>query len=76
MLFDRTVELAPRQVLPLRFKDAHLAGDPRAGERLFLETRGGTGAGCRICHSLQPGVKLVGPSLAGVGAAAATRVPA
>jgi cytochrome c551/c552 len=43
--------------------------------KLFNETRGGAGAGCRICHSLQPGVKLVGPSLAGIGAQAATRVP-
>jgi ferredoxin/coenzyme F420-reducing hydrogenase delta subunit len=75
VLFDQAVELAGRQVLPLRISDAHLAGDPRAGERLFLETRGGTGAGCRICHSLQPDVKLVGPSLAGVGTTAATRVP-
>jgi hypothetical protein len=75
VIFAETVELAPRQVLPLRFNDAHLAGDPKAGERLFTETRGGTGAGCRICHSLQPGVKLVGPSLAGVGTVAATRVP-
>jgi ferredoxin/coenzyme F420-reducing hydrogenase delta subunit/mono/diheme cytochrome c family protein len=75
VLLDQAVELAPRQVLPLRFTDAHLAGDPRAGARLFAETRGGTGAGCRICHSLQAGVRLVGPSLAGVGTAAATRVP-
>ena len=36
--------------------------------KLFNETRGGAGAGCRICLSLQPGVKLVGPSLAGIGA--------
>jgi len=42
---------------------------------LFNETRGGAGAGCRICHSLQPGVKLVGPSLVGIGAQAATRMP-
>ena len=41
----------------------------------IAETRGGTGTGCRICHSLQPGVKLVGPSLAGIGTQAATRVP-
>jgi len=47
---------------------------PRA-RKLFNETRGGAGTGYRICHSLQPGVKLVGPSLAGIGAQAATRVP-
>jgi len=75
VIFDQTVALAGRQVLSLRFNDARVAGDPGAGARLFADTRGGTGAGCRICHSLQPGVKLVGPSLAGVGAAAATRVP-
>ncbi|MGZ8755600.1 MAG: c-type cytochrome, partial [Acidimicrobiia bacterium] len=40
-----------------------------------LDTRIGTNTGCRICHSLEPGRRLVGPSLAGVGTAAATRVP-
>ncbi len=71
VLLDQTVTLTPRQIVPVQIKDAHLGGDPKAGEKLFNETRGGAGTGCRICHSLQPGIKLVGPSLAGIGAQAA-----
>ena len=75
VLLDQAVTLTPRQIAPLQIKDAHFGGDPKAGEKLFNEARGGAGTGCRICHSLQAGVKLVGPSLAGIGAQAATRVP-
>jgi hypothetical protein len=75
ILLDQAVTLASRQIVPLQINDAHRGGDPAAGEKLLNETRGGTGTGCRICHSLQPGVKLVGPSLAGIGTQAATRVP-
>ena len=46
-----------------------------AGRSLYFETTIGTNAGCRICHSLDPNVTLVGPSLAGVATRAATRVP-
>ena len=35
----------------------------------------GTNAGCRICHSLDPGLVLIGPSLDGIATRAATRVP-
>jgi cytochrome c551/c552 len=49
---------------------ADLPGGVQAnGERLFVE------AGCSACHSLEPDVTLVGPSLAGVGSRAATRHP-
>ncbi|MBI5162732.1 MAG: cytochrome c family protein [Magnetospirillum sp.] len=34
------------------------AGDPVAGEKIFMQ--------CKACHSLEPGKKLIGPSLAGV----------
>jgi cytochrome c len=37
---------------------AHAAGDSAQGEKKFIE--------CAACHSLKPGVTLVGPSLAGV----------
>lgn len=48
-------------------------GDPAQGELLF------TGAAdekfqCSVCHSLQPDQRLVGPSLAGIGTTAVTRV--
>jgi coenzyme F420-reducing hydrogenase delta subunit/NAD-dependent dihydropyrimidine dehydrogenase PreA subunit len=75
LLYDGQIKLEPRQVLTLSFASARPTVDARAGERLFAEAAVGTNAGCRICHSLRPGVKLVGPSLAGVATRAETRVP-
>ncbi len=37
---------------------AHAAGDAARGEQKFVE--------CGACHSLKPGVAMVGPSLAGL----------
>lgn len=45
------------------------AGDPAAGMAAF------TSVGCVACHSLQLGVKIVGPSLAGVASRAGGRRP-
>ena len=42
-------------------------GDAAAGQSAF------SGAGCVACHSLAPDVKIVGPSLAGVGTRAASQ---
>ncbi|MDR9450245.1 MAG: hydrogenase iron-sulfur subunit [Acidimicrobiia bacterium] len=75
VLYDETVSLAGGEILNLEFEDAALGADPAAGRDLFLDTRIGANTGCRICHSLEPGQRLVGPSLAGVGRAAETRVP-
>ena len=36
-----------------------MAADPAAGKTVFTST-------CSICHSVQPGKNMVGPSLAGV----------
>lgn len=48
-------------------------GDPEAGRELFERpVLAGTG-GCTTCHSLEPNVKLVGPTLYGVAATAASR---
>ncbi len=44
-------------------------GDAARGETTF------TVAGCAACHSLEPGVTIVGPSQAGLAARAATREP-
>jgi nitric oxide reductase subunit C len=44
------------------------------GSELFAATVLGNRAGCITCHSLEPGVQLVGPSLAGIGSVADTRV--
>ncbi len=75
VIFDRSVTFDPRQVVNLQFRDDNLGGDPLRGESLYYETSVGTNAGCRLCHSLDPGVTLVGPSFAGIAARAATRVP-
>lgn len=47
-------------------------GDVAAGKELF---DGGVQPGCNTCHSLDAGVALVGPPLAGIGAEAGSRVP-
>lgn len=49
-------------------------GDAAAGEAVFAQTLVGTQPGCITCHSLDPGVTLVGPSLAAAGADAGSRV--
>ncbi len=43
------------------------AGDAAAGEKLFKET---ARPACVSCHSLEAGVKLIGPALAGIGSTA------
>lgn len=45
------------------------------GEELFNERVVGSNPGCVTCHSLDEGVTLVGPSLAGLATRAATTVP-
>ncbi|MBN1665766.1 MAG: c-type cytochrome [Anaerolineales bacterium] len=47
----------------------------QAGEDLFSRSVIGSQAGCIACHSLSPGVTLVGPSLAGIGSRAGDTVP-
>jgi hypothetical protein len=49
-------------------------GDPSAGKDLLIQSSIGTQAGCTTCHSLEPGVIGLGPSLANTGAEAASRV--
>ncbi len=47
----------------------------KKGEELFNQNPLGANAGCVTCHSIEPGVQLVGPSLAGIATTAAERVP-
>jgi mono/diheme cytochrome c family protein len=54
--------------------DAPSTGDAAAGQALFVQTLIGTQAGCTTCHSLEPDVVVVGPSLAGVATVAGSRV--
>ena len=44
------------------------------GEELFGAIVVGGKAGCSSCHSIEPGNGGIGPSLAGIGSAAADRV--
>lgn len=51
------------------------SGDPEAGRALFERPVLAGGPGCITCHSLAPGVSLVGPSLYGIAATAGERQP-
>jgi hypothetical protein len=47
------------------------AGDPVVGEKVF---NGVAAPACNTCQSLEPGVTVIGPSLATVGNVAGSRV--
>jgi cytochrome c553 len=49
-------------------------GNVEAGHALFAQATIGSQPGCGTCHSLEAGQTLVGPSLAGIGTAAASKV--
>ncbi len=53
---------------------ASTVGDAAAGKALFEQSMLGSQPGCITCHSLEPDAVIVGPSLAGIGSRAATRV--
>ena len=46
----------------------------KQGAELYAQSVIGNVAGCSGCHSLDTGVVIIGPSLAGIGSSAATRV--
>ena len=46
------------------------AGAAPTGETLFKQATIGNQPGCSTCHSLEAGVTIVGPSLAGIGSQA------
>lgn len=48
---------------------------PASGQALFQQPTLGTAPGCIACHSLDPGVAGIGPSLAGIAGQAGQRVP-
>jgi nitric oxide reductase subunit C len=57
--------------------DGEITSDASRGESLYQQTAIGAASapGCVTCHSLEPGVQLVGPSHAGIGTRAETAVP-
>ena len=54
--------------LPLGALPALAAGDAAAGKQTFTTT-------CGVCHSAQPGVNKIGPSLAGIVGSKSGAVP-
>lgn len=46
-----------------------------SGKELFEQATIASAAGCKTCHSLESGKTIIGPSLAGIAKAAASRVP-
>ena len=54
-----------QQAAPTK-SSGNVTGDPARGETLFKKASINNAPGCSTCHSLEPGKKLVGPSLAGV----------
>ena len=75
VLFDDTVALERNQILRLDYRDQAPSADAEEGRRIFTASSIGASAGCQICHSLEPDVILVGPSLYGIADAAGLRVP-
>ena len=75
VLLDDTVAIGEGKILDLTYIDAQVVSSADAGESLYFETTVGVNTGCRVCHSLDPGVVIIGPSFDGVATAAVTRVP-
>ena len=75
VLLDDTVFIGEGEILDLTYIDEQVVSSADAGESLYFETTLGVNTGCRVCHSLDPGVVIIGPSFDGVATAAATRVP-
>lgn len=74
LLFDKTLTLEPNQALTINFRDVHIP-DPKVGERIYNENEAGLNAGCRICHSLEKGETIIGPSFYGIADRAGLRIP-
>ena len=74
-LLDDTVAIGEGEILDLTYIDEQVVSSADAGESLYFETTLGINTGCRVCHSLDPGVVIIGPSFDGVATGAVTRVP-
>ena len=75
VVFDDLIGLGVGEIFNVSINDAPLAAESEAGRSLYLENTLGANTGCRLCHSLDPGMVLVGPSFDGVASRALTRVP-
>ncbi|MEA3510010.1 MAG: hydrogenase iron-sulfur subunit [Actinomycetota bacterium] len=75
VLLDDTVAIGKGEILDLTYIDLQVVSSADAGESLYFEATLGVNTGCRVCHSLDPGVVIIGPSFDGIATAAVTRVP-
>ncbi|MGF1505231.1 MAG: hydrogenase iron-sulfur subunit [Anaerolineae bacterium] len=75
VLLDQVLFTPPGAVVEFTFRDEEGPGDPAMGRRLYEDRVAGVNAGCRVCHSTQAGVTLVGPSFYGIADRAGERVP-
>ena len=65
---EAALALGAIAVLPLAASPALAAGDAAAGKQFFTTT-------CAVCHSAEPGVNMIGPSLAGIFGSKSGTVP-
>lgn len=70
VMIDEEVDLEAGRRLVVMIEDEQAFGATE-GEDLFFSSD----TGCSVCHSVEPGVELVGPNLAGVARRAGSRVP-
>jgi hypothetical protein len=75
IVYDQITEISAGEVLALHYWDLKTGGDEEEGERIFYGGTADARAGCAICHSLEPGITVVGPSLAGIASQAVERIP-
>ena len=74
-LFEGSVDLAAGDRLVVEAIDVPPSPGAQLGREIFEGSGMSAQAGCQICHSLEPGRRLVGPSLAGIAVTAQSRVP-
>jgi mono/diheme cytochrome c family protein len=70
-LFDEVVGMAANEQVNIVVRSPKLAAVADEGREVFFARA----SGCSVCHSIEPGKDLVGPSLYGVATTAETRVP-
>lgn len=73
-LFSDSVDLDAGERLVIEATDRPPSPGAQLGREIFEGPGMSAQAGCEICHSLEPGRRLVGPSLAGIGLIAQSRV--
>jgi coenzyme F420-reducing hydrogenase delta subunit/cytochrome c2 len=75
VIYEQSQKLTEYDILRLNYSDRQVSGDPTAGEKLFKDRSIGASGSCSLCHSLEAGEVLVGPSLAGIASSASERIP-